>query len=326
MQTQMQTQRAGQAGRPALMGQMRAPLPVQSGARGGAGALATRPALPSRAPLPSRPSAAGAKSGTVIVASRSQSTGALPSAQRSSLVGGGSAQPASYSQSTAKGPGGRSPLPQRPGAVPAQETASVSLGVMKRDGAQLTVYGCQRQGGDVACDTEYGNLDQSHTQITSDGWKTLYAIDGDGNKYSFASALLETSDGQTRDNADVLYGHAMRYVIYFSGVPTGVATFSLVQPGDNAQSVADVAVQDEAAAAAPDDGTTAGGSTDQGASAGADDGSDSDKKATDSGSSKSKSTGAKLKKVAKDAVKEAVRDATEAVLGDDGDSGAAKKK
>jgi len=318
----MQTQRPAQVGtamRPALPGQTRAPLPGRPSAVGVARLAATRP------PLPQRLGAPGATSGMATVASRSQSTGALPLAQRSLAVGGGSAQPASYSASAVKAPAGRPALPQRPGAA---AQAAASLGVMKRDGAQLTVFGCQRQGaggGDVACDTEYGNLDQSQTQITKDGWNALYAIDGDGNKYPFASATLQMSDGTTRDSADVLYGHAMRYVIYFSGVPAGAATLSLVQPGDKAQSVADVAVEDDAA---PVDDGSGGGKTADATNPG-DDG--TDKKAADGSSSKPKSTGAKLKKVAKDAVKEAVKDAvkgaTEAVLGDDdGASDAAPKK
>jgi hypothetical protein len=305
--------------------QMRRPLPTTSNG------LATQP-MGGRLPMPTAGGAqrrgslpmAGNQAGNQAGNGRARApmpvaTAGFQPASRSTKIATPGMQSASFSQSASRSvaatgqPTSRSPIP----ALKGQAGAAVadSLGVMKRDGGQLTLYRCERQGTQAACDTDYANLNQAQTQLTSDSWKDAYAIDGNGNHYSFGSATFLDNDGQPHDKADVLYGHTMRYVLYFADVPATVGTISIVQPG-GAGTVENVSLEAQAdSAPAADDGTASADGTPAAAPAAA--GSDAPAADAPSASGGSKHANDSLKKRA---TRAAVKSA-EIMLGvDDDDS------
>jgi chemotaxis protein histidine kinase CheA len=106
--------------------------------------------------------------------------------------------------------------------------ATGSLGVGQSNDTILTVYGCNRMGTQVTCDTDLSNQNNTLTQMKSlDQWKDAYLVDDKGDHHMRAIGFFENNDGDQRTQIDLPYGEKSRYILVFNGVPTGVKTVTL---------------------------------------------------------------------------------------------------
>jgi hypothetical protein len=94
----------------------------------------------------------------------------------------------------------------------------------------LTIYGCVRQGTQVACDTDFNNQNQYNTQVTNGWWRDAYLVDQFGDRHARASAYFVNGAGQPRESIDIPYGQSARYIMIFNDIPANAATASLHSP------------------------------------------------------------------------------------------------
>jgi hypothetical protein len=133
---------------------------------------------------------------------------------------------------------------------PAAEEASQGLGSAQAQNTKLVVYGCGRQGTQVACVTELTNQSQRETLIQSAAvWKDTFIVDDRGDRHLRSDGFFLNIDGDQRPQLDVSYGKAARFILMFDGVPAkvqrvtlrstagglDVEDISLVAPGSDAQ-------------------------------------------------------------------------------------------
>ncbi len=132
---------------------------------------------------------------------------------------------------------GRPPLPTytsptaaAPAAVaagPAVAGPDGSLGTVQYGGALLTVYGCSRQGSQVACDADFNNQNQRQTQLNNGWWRDMYVVDQNGDRHERSTAYFVNPEGQPRETIDVPYGQSARYILVFNDVSPNVSMVSL---------------------------------------------------------------------------------------------------
>jgi hypothetical protein len=151
--------------------------------------------------------------------------------------------------------GGPAPAGARPDAVQAG-----ALGVVQFRGCLLTVFGCQRQGTQVMCDTDFSNQDETNTRLTNDWWSDAYLIDDLGDRHERSAAYFMNIEGQTRDAIDVPYGESTRFLLVFNDVSSSAATAALIAPLGNMR-IEKITITEPAAsspdAGAADDGEAA---------------------------------------------------------------------
>jgi hypothetical protein len=91
----------------------------------------------------------------------------------------------------------------------------------------ITIYGCVRQGTQVACDADFNNQNQNNTMVTNGWWGDMYVVDSNGDRHNRASAYFVNGAGEPRDRIDIPYGQAARYILMFNDVPSNVSTVSV---------------------------------------------------------------------------------------------------
>jgi hypothetical protein len=94
----------------------------------------------------------------------------------------------------------------------------------------LTIYGCVRQGSQVACDTDFNNQNPNNTFVQNNWWRDAYLVDQFGDRHARATAYFVNGAGQPRDSIDIPYGQSARYIWIFNDVPGNAATASLHSP------------------------------------------------------------------------------------------------
>jgi hypothetical protein len=68
----------------------------------------------------------------------------------------------------------------------------------------LTVYGCSRQGTQVACSTGISNQNKTDTQLQSSvDWSDAFLIDDRGDRHPRAIGFFLNIDGEKRVDLDV---------------------------------------------------------------------------------------------------------------------------
>ena len=112
-------------------------------------------------------------------------------------------------------------------AGPAVAGPDGSLGTVQYGGALLTVYGCSRQGSQVACDADFNNQNQRQTQLNNGWWRDMYVVDQNGDRHERSTAYFVNPEGQPRETIDVPYGQSARYILVFNDVSPNVSMVSL---------------------------------------------------------------------------------------------------
>lgn len=124
-------------------------------------------------------------------------------------------------------------------AAPAPDTAAATtqrkpgfstgaLGVGQSTDTLLTVYGCNRLGTQVTCDTDISNQNNSVTQMNStDQWKDVYLQDDAGDNHLRSMGMFENNNGDQRSQITLPYGEKSRYILVFNGVPANVKNVTL---------------------------------------------------------------------------------------------------
>ena len=115
--------------------------------------------------------------------------------------------------------------------APAPESApepTEGLGSAQAQNTKLVVYGCGRQGTQVACVTELTNQNQKDTLIqTGAVWKDTFIVDDRGDRHQRSDGFFLNIDGDQRSQLDVSYGKAARFILMFDGVPAKVQKVTL---------------------------------------------------------------------------------------------------
>ena len=92
----------------------------------------------------------------------------------------------------------------------------------------LTVFGCIRQGMQVACETELSNENKAETLVQSSAtWTDTLLIDDRGDRHERSMGFFLNIDGEKREDMDIPYGQGARHILVFNDVPTKVSTVSL---------------------------------------------------------------------------------------------------
>jgi hypothetical protein len=121
----------------------------------------------------------------------------------------------------------------------------------------LTVYGCNRLGTQITCDTDLSNQSQTVTQVKSaDAWKDVFLVDDKGDRHVRAMGFFLNEAGAQRMDMVIPYGESSRYILVFNNVPAKVSSVTL----KSSQSGLDVEGISVTASGAP-----AAGGADQGA-------------------------------------------------------------
>jgi hypothetical protein len=119
------------------------------------------------------------------------------------------------------------------------------------DNTILTVFGCMRQGTQVACDTELSNQNKTETLLQSSAaWTDTLLIDDRGDRHTRSMGFFLNIDGEKRQDMDVPYGQAARYIFVFNDVPAKVSTVSL-HSASGGLDVQNIPISDPNAAPAP---------------------------------------------------------------------------
>jgi hypothetical protein len=166
-------------------------------------------------------SAAGSSAGGAAHTTRSASTSGTTGDQ------GGAAQLASTLATafSSKSSGSSDAGAQ---SSPATEEASQGLGSAQAQNTKLVVYGCGRQGTQVACVTELTNQNQRDTLIQSAAvWKDTFIVDDRGDRHLRSDGFFLNIDGDQRPQLDVSYGKTARFILMFDGVPAKVQRVAL---------------------------------------------------------------------------------------------------
>lgn len=112
----------------------------------------------------------------------------------------------------------------------------------------LTVFGCMRQGLQVACDTELSNQNKSETLVqSSSAWTDMLLIDDRGDRHERFMGFFLNMDGEKRTDMDIPYGQSARFILVFNDVPAKVSTVSL-HSSTGGLNVTNIAIPDPNAA------------------------------------------------------------------------------
>lgn len=110
-----------------------------------------------------------------------------------------------------------------PGSKPPE-----GLGSAQAQTTKLVVYGCGRQGTQVACVTELTNQNQKDTLVQSDAiWKDTFIVDDRGDRHQRSDGFFLNIDGDQRPQIDISYGKAARFILMFDGVAAKVQKVAL---------------------------------------------------------------------------------------------------
>lgn len=102
-----------------------------------------------------------------------------------------------------------------------------ALATVQYGGGMLTIYGCVRQGSQVACDCDFNNQNQNRTQYDTNWWRDTYVIDQFGDRHARASGYFVNGEGKPRETIDIPYGQSSRYIMIFNDVSSNAASVSL---------------------------------------------------------------------------------------------------
>ena len=116
-----------------------------------------------------------------------------------------------------------------PGRAPLNPSIlSSGLGMAQSGNMILTVFGCMREGLQVACDTELSNQNKSETLVqSSSAWTDMLLIDDRGDRHERFMGFFLNIDGEKRTDMDIPYGQSARFILVFNDVPAKVSSVSL---------------------------------------------------------------------------------------------------
>ena len=114
-----------------------------------------------------------------------------------------------------------------PQSTPHVQSAE-GLGSAEAQNTKLVVYGCGRQGGQVACVTELTNQNSKDTLVQSAAvWKDTFIVDDRGDRHQRSNGFFLNVDGDQRSQLDISYGKSAHFILMFDGVPAKVQKVTL---------------------------------------------------------------------------------------------------
>jgi hypothetical protein len=103
-----------------------------------------------------------------------------------------------------------------------------ALGAAQFQTTRLVVYGCGRQGKQVACVNELTNQNQKDTLVqAADVWKDTFIVDDRGDRHQRSSGFFLNVDGDQRLQIDLSFGKTARLVLLFDDVQARVQKVAL---------------------------------------------------------------------------------------------------
>jgi hypothetical protein len=103
-----------------------------------------------------------------------------------------------------------------------------ALGAAQFQTTKLVVYGCGRQGKQVACVNELTNQNQKDTLVqAADVWKDAFIVDDRGDRHQRSNGFFLNVDGDQRSQIDLSYGKTSRFVLLFDEVQARVQKVAL---------------------------------------------------------------------------------------------------
>lgn len=115
------------------------------------------------------------------------------------------------------------------GAQPS--TPNGALGSAQSGTTKLVVYGCGRQGEQIACVADLTNENAKDSLVQSgDVWKDAFLVDDRGDRHQRTNGFFLNIDGEQRQQLDISLGKSAKFILMFDNVQARVQKVSLRAP------------------------------------------------------------------------------------------------
>ncbi|HUK35383.1 MAG TPA: hypothetical protein VLV86_15810 [Vicinamibacterales bacterium] len=103
-----------------------------------------------------------------------------------------------------------------------------AVGAGQSGSTKLVVFGCGRQGEQVACVTDLTNENAKDSLVQSgDIWKDAFLVDDRGDRHQRTNGFFLNIDGEQRQQIDIAYGKTAKFILMFDNVPAKVQKVAL---------------------------------------------------------------------------------------------------
>ncbi len=106
-----------------------------------------------------------------------------------------------------------------------------ALGSAQTATTKLVVYGCGRQGEQIACVSDLTNQNARESLVQSaEVWKDAFLVDDRGDRHMRSNGFFLNIDGEQRQQLDISMGKSAKFVLMFDSVQQRVQKVALRAP------------------------------------------------------------------------------------------------